>query len=95
MFCSTGHCGLYYKHVPIINYASSGVNKFRASLNGDARVIIYDSHMFIVQAPGVNVMKLLFHVFVAWQNKLECLPWQTLLNIIPSLIFAGKARILG
>jgi len=42
--------GLYYKHVTIVNYASSGVNKLRASLNDDARVIIYDYHMFIVQA---------------------------------------------
>jgi hypothetical protein len=41
--------GLYYKHVAIVNYASSGVNKHRASLNDDARVIIYDHHMFIVQ----------------------------------------------
>jgi Cullin family len=29
-------CGLYYKHVTIVNYASSGVNKLRASLNDDA-----------------------------------------------------------
>jgi hypothetical protein len=44
--------GLYYKHVTIINYASSGVNKLKASLNDDARVVIYDRHMFIVQAIG-------------------------------------------
>ncbi len=42
--------GLYYKHVTIVNYASSGVNKLKASLNDDARVVIYDCHMFIVQA---------------------------------------------
>jgi hypothetical protein len=41
--------GLYYKHVIIVNYASSGVNKLKASLNDDARVIIYDRHMLIVQ----------------------------------------------
>jgi hypothetical protein len=44
--------GLYYKHVMIVNYASSGVNKLRALLNYDARVVIYDHHMFIVQATG-------------------------------------------
>ncbi len=44
--------GLYYKHVTIVNYASSGVNKLKASLNEDARVVIYDHHMFIVQATG-------------------------------------------
>ena len=34
------------------NYAYSGVNKLKASLNDDARVIIYDCHIFIVQATG-------------------------------------------
>ncbi len=36
----------------IVNYASSDVNKLKASLNDDARVVIYDHHMFIVQATG-------------------------------------------
>jgi hypothetical protein len=36
--------------VTIVNYASSGVNKLKASINDDARVIIYNRHMFIVQA---------------------------------------------
>ena len=39
----------------IINYASSGFNKLKASLNDDARVIIYDCHMFIVQATDFAV----------------------------------------
>ncbi len=46
--------GLYYKHVIIVNYASSGVNKLRASLHDDARVVIYERHMFIVQATGIT-----------------------------------------
>ncbi len=41
--------GLYYKLVTIVNYTSSGINKLKASLNDDARVI-YDRHMFILQA---------------------------------------------
>jgi hypothetical protein len=50
-----GHIsGLYYKHVTIVNYASSGVNKLRASLNEDTRVVVYDHRMFIVQATGVR-----------------------------------------
>ena len=36
----------------IVNYASSGVNKLKASPNDDTRVVIYDHHMFIVQATG-------------------------------------------
>ncbi len=43
-------CGLYYKHTTIINYASSIVNKLKALLTGDAIVVIYNSHVFIVQA---------------------------------------------
>ncbi len=44
--------GLYYKHVMIVNYASSSVTKLKASLNDNARVVIYDCHMFIVQDTG-------------------------------------------
>ncbi len=45
-------CGLYYKHIMIVNYDSSVVSKFGSSLTEDATVIIYDHHMFIVQATG-------------------------------------------
>ncbi len=34
----------------IINYASCVVNKLEALLTDDARVVIYDRHVFIVQA---------------------------------------------
>jgi hypothetical protein len=34
----------------IINYASSIINKLKALLTDDARVVIYDRHVFIVQA---------------------------------------------
>ncbi len=57
--------GLNYKHVTIINYASSGVNKLKASLNDDVIVVIYNHHMFIVQATAGSmalsyVLQLLF-----------------------------------
>jgi len=42
--------GLYYKHTTIVNYTSSVINKLEALLTDDARVIIYDRHVFIVQA---------------------------------------------
>jgi hypothetical protein len=47
----------------IVNYASSIVNKLGALLTDDARVIIYDCHVFIVQATGM------FPVF--WYNLLK------------------------
>ncbi len=40
--------GLYYKPMMIVNVDSRVVNKLEASLNDDARVVIYDCHMFIV-----------------------------------------------
>ncbi len=43
-------CGLYYKDMTIVNYTSSVVNKLEALLTDDARVVIYDRHVFIVQA---------------------------------------------
>jgi hypothetical protein len=49
--------GLYYKHVTIINYASSSVNKLRAALNDDTRVVIYYHYMFIVQAKANSMRR--------------------------------------
>ncbi len=45
---------LYYKLMTIVNDDSRVVNKLEASLtdDADARVVIYDRHMFIVQATG-------------------------------------------
>jgi hypothetical protein len=42
--------GLYYKPMMIVNDDSRVVNKLKTSLNNDARVVIYDRNMFIVQA---------------------------------------------
>ena len=38
----------------IVNYASSVINKLEALLTDDARVIIYDHHVFIVQATDAS-----------------------------------------
>jgi hypothetical protein len=45
-------CGLYYKPMTIVNDDSWVVTKLETLLTDDARVIIYDRHMFIVQATG-------------------------------------------
>ncbi len=50
-----GTCGLYYKPITIVNDESSIINKLEASLTDDARVIIYDCHMFMVEATVVNL----------------------------------------
>ncbi len=42
--------GMYYKHVTIVNNDFRIVNKCQASFTDDARDVIYDQHMFIVQA---------------------------------------------
>jgi hypothetical protein len=42
--------GLYYKPITIVNDDSRVINKLEASLTDDARVVIYNHHMFIVQA---------------------------------------------
>jgi hypothetical protein len=43
-------CGLYYKPMMIVHVNSRVVNKLETSLTDDARVVIYDHHMFMVQA---------------------------------------------
>ncbi len=45
--------GLYYKPIMIINDDSSIVNILETSVTDDASVVIYDRHMFIVQATDV------------------------------------------
>jgi hypothetical protein len=49
--------GLFYKHIMILNYESSIVNRFGASLTDDARVVIYDCHIFIVHATGSVIVE--------------------------------------
>ncbi len=41
--------GLYYKPMMIVNDDSMAVNKLETSLTDDARVVIYNHHMFIVE----------------------------------------------
>ncbi len=47
--------GLYYKPMTIVKDDSMVVTKLITSLTDNARVIIYDRHMFIVQATGRKV----------------------------------------
>ncbi len=53
--------GLYYKHMPIVNYASSVINKIEALLTDDAWVVIYDRHVFIVHATADGQKLLCFN----------------------------------
>jgi len=61
---------------------SKVVNRIETSLTDDTRVVIYDCHMFIVQATGVNVI-------FFWQkkrtNKLKCLILASLSSLIGHL----------
>ncbi len=47
---------LYYKPMTIVNDDSRVINMLEASLTDNARVFIYDRHMFIVQATD-NIYK--------------------------------------
>ncbi len=47
--------GLYNKHITIVNYYSIVIIKSGASLTDDARVVIYNRHMFTVQPTGVFI----------------------------------------
>jgi hypothetical protein len=47
------NCGLYHKPKTIVNDNSMVVNQLVTSLTNAARVIIYDRHMFILQATGL------------------------------------------
>jgi hypothetical protein len=69
----------------IINDDSSIVNKLGASLTDDARVVIYDHHMFIGQATSsfptpTNLKKWAYHfsqicVYITCNDKHTSLLW--------------------
>ncbi len=44
------YTGLYYKPIRIVSDDSRIVNKIETTLTDDARVVIYDCHMFIVKS---------------------------------------------
>jgi hypothetical protein len=69
-------CGLYYKHITIVNDDSSVINKFEALVTNDCRVVIYDRHMFIVPATGGNRIKFFTLVICTNVNQLilNCTP---------------------
>jgi hypothetical protein len=46
--------GLYYKPMTIVNDNSRVVNMLEALLTDDARVVIYECHMFIIQATKLS-----------------------------------------
>jgi len=48
-------CGLYYKHLMIVNADSSVVNKWSIKLIDNPSVVTYNRHRFIIQATGVFV----------------------------------------
>jgi hypothetical protein len=50
--------GLYYKPMMIVNDESSIINKLETSLTDDTRVIIYDHHMFMVQATDHKILSI-------------------------------------
>ncbi len=48
------YSGLYYKHMTIVNDDSSVVRKWSHTLINDARIVIYDRNVFIIQATGLT-----------------------------------------
>ncbi len=53
-------CGLYYKHMTIVNDDSSVIIKWSFKLIDAARGVVYDRHMFIAQPTGVCVLETFF-----------------------------------
>jgi hypothetical protein len=60
------HRPVLYKHITIVNYNSSIVNKFRASFTDDTIVVIFDHYMFIAGGFGktcfANACKCIYSV---------------------------------
>ncbi len=82
--------GLYYKPMTIVNDDSRVVNKLEASLTDDARVVISDCHMFIVQATGefrsLIYLKMCVCVYVCKKRVVV----QNKLNLLLKIILYNK-----
>ncbi len=55
---------LHYKHVTIVNDDCSVISKWRFKLTDDARVIIYNCNMFIIQATRLSKLILFYKILV-------------------------------
>jgi hypothetical protein len=68
-FCINIICGLWYKHITIVNYDSSIVNKFAASLTDDSRHHLRSSyvystgHWFPCSSSGATNSLLMFEIY--------------------------------
>jgi hypothetical protein len=67
---------MYYKPIMIVNDDSSIVNKLETSLIDDARVVIYNCHMFIEQAPLMWAGKLDRFAKVQISKNVGFLSWE-------------------
>ncbi len=56
---------MYYKPMTIVNDDSRVITELETSLTDDARIVIYDHHMFIVQDTGLDLMELQLMSFQA------------------------------
>jgi hypothetical protein len=56
-FYETDTIGLYYKLITIVNDVSKVVSKRHSKLIDNARVIIYNCNMFIIQDTGALIIK--------------------------------------
>ncbi len=66
---------MYYKHTMIVNYASSVINELEALLTDHARVVIYDHHVFIVQAIDVKPMSNDLMAMLPFSVHIPQSPW--------------------
>jgi hypothetical protein len=75
----------YYKHITIVNDNSGIVNKFETSLTDDARVIIYNRNMFIVQATDLFIKIITNHRWITKYYLCSLhMHWEFLMNEAPS-----------
>ncbi len=63
--------GLYYKHMMIVNDDSSIISKWSCKLIDNARVVIYDSHMFIIQATGLVLLNFFMKHILSGPNAIK------------------------
>ncbi len=77
----------------IINDNSRVVNKLEALLTDDARVIIYDRHMFIVQATARKYYAWVEVTYIDQHSSLLRMKW--IVGITVFIVQAPRANVLS
>jgi hypothetical protein len=93
--CTSSTSGLYYNKKMIINDDYRVVNKLETSLSDVARVVIYDRHMFMVQATGLKFGGMVSVLNIEWGTIMQQNTFKIVKNYTNIYSYYGARYLMG